>query len=195
MKWSTNVESYFDLYFIEPKYKIYKDLGNIINIDSINFKIIEILNYDGIKIIIGPMGSGKSTLLLWLFLSHQKRTQLDQRISLKIYNFSDILNNSDIINELNTSCNPHEYIFIDSLYESSLEYDSNKIKSVLYLIRKLNNVVVACRSPFFYDNIVPQINDKISIIIELLPLYKDKQIKLISNYLKNICKDGDTYVR
>lgn len=136
------------------------------------------------SIITGVMGSGKSTFLLWLFNNAKK--DYENQININepiIFNLSDLLINNELKEYLKGKENC--ILFIDSLDETILEFKVTDIKEGIDFLLDFKSIVIACRTPFFYDFFNAKRRTRLSKILHLEPLSAEQQSYLLRKYLEN----------
>jgi nucleoside phosphorylase len=129
-------------------------------------------------IIIGPMGAGKSVLLLHLYLQSVKNAFLSGA-SIRFTNFHDELQRT-----LEAHPQPTGVTFVDSLDESTSDQNTASIDSSVRRLLTLDGLVLACRTPFYYDAI-HQYCAQFDIIVELAPMAIDQQAAVIAKYFQS----------
>lgn len=139
---------------------------------------------DSRLVITGAMGAGKSTFLLSLF-NKTRKLYNDKHIGDEpiLLNLTDLLKDVEVKKVLMEKT--AATLFVDSLDESVMEFGDIKVKNAITYLLTFKSVVIACRTPFFYDFFDLGKRGQLSKILHLEPLSEEQQHHLLRKYLND----------
>jgi hypothetical protein len=174
------LDQYFQDIYIQPGLTLIEPNGTS-KLEN-QYSIPQLVNQK--VVLTGAMGAGKSTYLLWLYSEMTKLFEVTGSPHRAcIFSLPQYFENPDIKKFITGT--PGLVLFIDSLDETVLSLDKEKIQEALDLFLSFPSVIIACRSPFFYDLFQIQRRSVLNKIVQLEPLTLDKQRSVISKYLSS----------
>lgn len=175
------IDDYYNNLYIPHSYKSFKPYES----QEIN-EYYDITKVKGKTIITGVMGAGKSTFLLWLY-KQQKEIYTKNKLQKQpiIFNLTDIITNDDFKKDL-LSKKDDVILFVDSIDETILNFDSIEIKNSINFLVEFDNIYIACRTPFYYDFFDINMRIGLDLLIQLESLSNTKQEFLLDKYLNSL---------
>lgn len=174
------VFEFFQTLYVEPTIRFVNKQGQTVPFEEAR----RILGSPGTRTVLtGALGSGKSTLLLKLLLDVQQRSVACGEPAPVFMDLDDLVGHqaTDQI-QLPDTGGP---VFVDSLDERALGLDKQRLEDMINQLLSLPTLVMACRSPFFYEFFGGDRLSRFDLRAEICPLTFDEQCNLIAHYLSS----------
>lgn len=173
------LSDYFRHIYLEPEITLMDPEAT--SAEQVQGSAISVANHK--LVLTGAMGAGKSTYLLWLHAQHEKSfKEGGSRLKPFIFSLPHYFEEPEIKEFLKNE-GDNLVVFIDSLDETVLSFDRTQINDALDFFLELPSVIIACRSPFFYQLFSTSRRIGLDHIIELKPLTAEVQRMVINHYM------------
>ena len=175
-----SLEEFFDKFYVEPSISIITGGGN---------QIFDWSSDASHKVaIIGSMGAGKSTYLVRQFLEAGAQRGHN---SVLLRDFQFFVDNEPILDGY-IAAQVTETIFVDSLDETVPEQMERRFESIVKKLLQLQNVIIACRAPFFSELFGQELQAELNSVVQLNPCKAEEQDRLINHFVAALDTSGGT---